>query len=78
MSRLESSRNQAWPFTSVGCSTSSPNGSAVKENGYPTKAAYVAAVKKATEVSVKQRTLLPADAAFLINQAESEGIRPAP
>ena len=48
------------------------------EERYPTKAAYVAAVKKATEVSVKQRTLLPADAAFLINQAESEGIRLAP
>lgn len=48
------------------------------EERYPTKEAYVAAVKKATEVSVKQRTLLPADAAFLINQAEGEGIRLAP
>ncbi len=48
------------------------------EERYPTKDAYVAAVKKATENLVGQRTLLPADAAFLVKQAESEGIRLAP
>lgn len=48
------------------------------EERYPTKEAYVAAVRKATEALVAQRTLLPPDAAFLVKQAEAEGIRSAP
>ena len=48
------------------------------EERYPTKEAYVAAVRKATEALVVQRTLLPPDAAFLVKQAEAEGIRSAP
>ncbi len=48
------------------------------EERYPTKEAYVAAVRKAAETLVAQRTLLPADAAFLVKQADSEGIRLAP
>jgi hypothetical protein len=48
------------------------------EERYPTKEAYVAAVRKAIEALVAQRTLLPPDAAFLVKQAEAEGIRSAP
>lgn len=48
------------------------------EERYPTKETYVAAVRKATENLVAQRTLLPADAAFLIQQAENDGVRAAP
>ena len=48
------------------------------EERYPTPADYVAAVRRATEALVAQRTLLPADAAHLIRQAEAEGIRLAP
>lgn len=39
---------------------------------YPTPAAYVAKVKSATEDLVKQRLLLPADAAAIVSAAESE------
>jgi hypothetical protein len=48
------------------------------EERYPTREAYVAAVKRGAEVLVQQRTLLPADAAQLVKQAEDEGIRLAP
>jgi hypothetical protein len=48
------------------------------EERYPTPADYVAAVRRATEALVAERTLLSADAAYLIRQAESEGIRLAP
>ena len=48
------------------------------EERYPTKDVYVAAVTTATDALVKQRTLLPADAAFLVRQAESEGVRLEP
>jgi hypothetical protein len=48
------------------------------EERYPTTEAYAAAVRRATENLVAQRTLLPADAAFLVRQAESEGIRLGP
>jgi hypothetical protein len=48
------------------------------EERYPNKEAYVAEVKKAAESLVKQRYLLPEDAATLIKQAEDNGIRQAP
>ncbi|HTC65457.1 MAG TPA: alpha/beta hydrolase domain-containing protein [Candidatus Saccharimonadales bacterium] len=48
------------------------------EERYPSKDAYVAEVKKAAESLVKQRYLLPEDAATLIKQAEDSGIRQAP
>jgi hypothetical protein len=48
------------------------------EERYPTREAYAAAVRRATENLLAQRTLLPADAAFLVRQAESEGIRLGP
>jgi hypothetical protein len=48
------------------------------EERYPTTEAYAAAVRRATENLVAQRMLLPADAAFLVRQAESEGIRLGP
>ena len=48
------------------------------EERYPNRQAYVAAVRSATEALVAQRTLLPADAAHLIRQAETEGIRLSP
>ncbi|MBX9990937.1 alpha/beta hydrolase domain-containing protein [Phreatobacter oligotrophus] len=48
------------------------------EERYPNREAYVAAVRKATEALVAQRTMLPADAAHLIRQAQTEGIRLAP
>ena len=48
------------------------------EERYPTKDAYVVAMKTATESLLAQRTLLPADAALLVKQAEDEGIRLEP
>jgi Alpha/beta hydrolase domain len=48
------------------------------EERYPTKDAYVAAVKKATDNLLAERTLLPADAAFLNKQAQDFGIRLEP
>ena len=48
------------------------------EERYPSKDAYVQAIRKAAEASVTQRMMLPADAAFLIKQAEEEGVRLAP
>jgi len=48
------------------------------EERYPNKDAYVAEVKKAAESLVKQRYLLPEDAALLIKQAEDNGIRQGP
>jgi hypothetical protein len=48
------------------------------EERYPNKDAYVAAIKKAAESLVKQRFLLPEDAAILIKQAEDNGIRQGP
>lgn len=48
------------------------------EERYPNNGAYVAALKKAAENLVKQRYLLPEDAATLIKQAEDNGIRQAP
>jgi Alpha/beta hydrolase domain len=48
------------------------------EERYPSKGAYVVEVKKAAESLVKQRFLLPQDAATLIKQAEDNGIRQAP
>ncbi len=48
------------------------------EERYPTKDAYVTEFKKAAENLVKQRYLLPEDAATLVKQAEDNGIRQAP
>lgn len=48
------------------------------EERYPTAQAYVDAFRKAAEGLVAQRFLLPADAALLIRQAETGGIRQAP
>jgi hypothetical protein len=48
------------------------------EERYPTKAAYVAAVKKAADDLVAQRFLLPDDAIRLVAEAERDGIRSAP
>ena len=48
------------------------------EERYPNKDAYVAEVKKAAENLVKERYLLPEDAAMLIKQAEDNGIRQGP
>jgi hypothetical protein len=48
------------------------------EERYPSKDAYVAQFKKAAESLVKQRYLLPEDAATLIKQAEENGVRQAP
>ena len=45
---------------------------------YPNKDSYVAEVKKAVESLLKQRYLLPEDAAMLIKQAEDNGIRQGP
>jgi hypothetical protein len=45
---------------------------------YPNKEAYVAQFKKAAESLVKQRYLLPEDAAMLVKQAEDNGVRQAP
>jgi Alpha/beta hydrolase domain len=48
------------------------------EERYPSKEAYVAALKKAADDLVAQCYLLPEDAKLLIGRAESEGIRTAP
>jgi hypothetical protein len=48
------------------------------EERYPSREAYAAAVKRATENLLAARYLLPADAERLVKQAESEGIRLAP
>jgi hypothetical protein len=48
------------------------------EERYPTKEAYVAAMKKAADALVDKRYLLAEDAARLVAQAEREGIRSAP
>jgi hypothetical protein len=48
------------------------------EERYPTRAVYVDAIKKAAADLVRQRFLLPEDAARLIAQAERDGIRQQP
>jgi hypothetical protein len=48
------------------------------EERYPTKEAYVERMRQATAKLVAERLLLPADAALLMRQAETEGIRMAP
>jgi Alpha/beta hydrolase domain len=48
------------------------------EERYPTKDAYLAAVKKAADDLVAKRFLLPNDADSLVNTAETEGVRNAP
>ena len=48
------------------------------EERYPTKDAYVAAVKRAAENLVKERYLLAEDANRLIAAAEKDGVRTAP
>lgn len=48
------------------------------EERYPTKEAYVAAMKKAADALVGRRYLLPEDAVRLVSQAERDGVRSAP
>jgi len=48
------------------------------EERYPTKEAYVAAVKAAADGLVAKRYLLPEDAMRLVSQAERDGVRSAP
>ncbi len=48
------------------------------EERYPTKEAYVTAIRKAADTLVGQRLLLPEDANRLVGEAESKGIRSAP
>jgi hypothetical protein len=48
------------------------------EERYPTKEIYVAAVRKAAESLVAERLLLPEDAARLIAEADTKGIRTGP
>ncbi|WP_158816344.1 alpha/beta hydrolase domain-containing protein [Methylocapsa sp. S129] len=48
------------------------------EERYPTKAAYVDAVKKATDALVSQRFLLEEDAERLNAEAEKDGVRTGP
>lgn len=48
------------------------------EERYPTREAYVEAVRKAAKALVDARHLLPQDAAALVADAEREGIRKAP
>jgi hypothetical protein len=48
------------------------------EERYPTREAYVEAVRRAADGLVAQRYLLAADAAALVAEAEREGIRQAP
>jgi hypothetical protein len=48
------------------------------EERYPTKDAYVGAIKAAAEVLVQQRLLLPEDAKTMMDQAEQAGIRRGP
>ncbi len=48
------------------------------EERYPTRDAYVAAIRQAADHLVAQRFLLPDDARLLIGQAETRGIRTGP
>jgi hypothetical protein len=48
------------------------------EERYPSKEAYVAAIKTAADGLVADRYLLPEDASRLVSQAEREGVRLAP
>jgi hypothetical protein len=48
------------------------------EERYPTKEAYVVAIKKAADALVGSRYLLSEDAVLLVSQAERDGIRSAP
>jgi Alpha/beta hydrolase domain len=48
------------------------------EERYPTKEAYVAAVRKAAESLVAERLLLPEDAARLTAEADTKGVRIGP
>ncbi len=48
------------------------------EERYPTREAYVAAVRRAADGLVAQRFLLQADAAMLVAEAERDGVRQAP
>jgi alpha/beta hydrolase family protein len=48
------------------------------EERYPSKEAYVAAIKKAADTLVSKRYLLPDDAVRLVSQAERDGIRSEP
>ena len=48
------------------------------EERYPSLDTYVDAVRKATEALVAERTMLLADAALLVQQARTEGIRLGP
>jgi hypothetical protein len=48
------------------------------EERYPTKEAYVAAIKKTADALVGNRYLLPEDAVRLVSQAERDGVRSAP
>lgn len=48
------------------------------EERYPTKEAYAAGMKQAAERLTAQRLLLPVDAARLVHEAETDGIRRGP
>jgi Alpha/beta hydrolase domain len=48
------------------------------EERYPTKEAYVAAVRKAADTLVGERMLLPEDASRLVSEAEAKGVRTGP
>ncbi len=48
------------------------------EERYPTKDAYVAAVRKAADALQAKRMLLPADAERLVAEAQSKGVRSGP
>jgi hypothetical protein len=48
------------------------------EERYPTKQVYVAAVRKAAESLVAERLLLPEDAARLIAEVDTKGVRTGP
>ena len=48
------------------------------EERYPTKDAYVTAVRKAAQSLVARRLLLPEDANRLIGEAEAKGMRAGP
>jgi hypothetical protein len=48
------------------------------EERYPTKDAYVTAVRKAAQSLVARRLLLPEDANRLIGEAEAKGVRAGP
>lgn len=48
------------------------------EERYPTKEAYVAAMRRATDALVARRHLLPEDARRLVAEAERDGVRTGP